>query len=197
VVLSDHGFSSFRRAVHVNRWLVEQGYLALLQGAHESAPLLADIDWSRSRAYALGLNGLFLNQAGREGQGIVDPTERAALLQELSGALAKWQDEDGSKVIRRSFLGTDLYPGPLSADAPDLVLGYAPGFRASWQTSLGAAPPPLIEDNRQFWSGDHCIDPEAVPGILLASFQPDEAPQDIAGMAHFLLKHTPAGPTAP
>ncbi len=197
VVLSDHGFSSFRRAVHVNRWLVEKGYLTLREGARESAPLFEDIDWARSRAYALGLNGLYLNQAGREGQGIVQPSQRAELLASLAAELAEWQDADGSQVIRRTFLGSDLYPGPRLADAPDLVLGYAPGFRASWQTSLGAVPTALVEDNRQNWSGDHCIDPEVVPGVMFASFKPDHAPVDIAAMAQFVLKHTPAGPAAP
>lgn len=196
VVLSDHGFSSFRRAVHVNRWLVEKGYLTLREGARQSAPLFADIDWSRSRAYALGLNGLYLNLAGREAQGIVQPDQRDTLLASLGADLAEWQDTDGSGVIRRTFLGSELYPGPRSGDAPDLVLGYAAGFRASWQTSLGAVPPLLIEDNLQNWSGDHCIDPEVVPGVLFTSFKPEQSPVDIAAMAHFVLEHTPAGPSA-
>jgi len=197
VVLSDHGFASFRRAVHLNSWLVDNGYLVLKDQADESPPLFATVDWSQSRAYALGLNGVFLNQAGREGQGIVTADERAALLTELTDALTQWQDEDGSRVIQQSYLGSDLYPGPQQSQAPDLVIGYAPGFRASWQTTLGAAPVELIEDNRQVWSGDHCINPDAVPGVLFTSFQPDRPVDDIAAMAHFLLKHTPAGPAAP
>lgn len=195
VVLSDHGFASFRRAAHVNRWLVEHGYLVLNPGARESAPLFADIDWSRSRAYALGLNGLFLNLAGRERLGVVREDARAALLGEIGEALGEWRDADGSMVIPQRFLGSDLYPGQMAGHAPDLVLGYAPGYRASWQTTLGAAPLGLLEDNRQPWSGDHCIDPAAVPGVMFASFKPDRAIADIAAMAQFLLAQTPPGPT--
>jgi predicted AlkP superfamily phosphohydrolase/phosphomutase len=197
IVLSDHGFASFRRAAHVNRWLIERGYLSLVAGARETAPMFAEVDWSRSRAYALGLNGLFVNQHGREAQGIVSADARDALLQEIAQGLAQWQDDDGTPVVRRTFRGSDLYPGPRAQDAPDLVLGYAAGYRASWQTSLGAAPMQLIEDNRQAWSGDHCIDPELVPGILLTSFTPDRDIADIAAMAHLVLHHTPAKAPTP
>lgn len=191
VVLSDHGFSSFRRAVHLNRFLVERGFLALKDGERESAPLFASVDWSRSRAYALGLNGLFLNQAGREAQGIVTEAQRAAVLAELQAALAEFRDDDGTPIVRRSFLGAELYPGPMQADAPDLVIGYEHGYRASWQTSLGAVPTGFAEDNRQAWSGDHCIDPELVPGVLFTSFKPQAPVAGIAAMAEFLLEHTP------
>lgn len=192
VVLSDHGFASFRRAVHVNRWLIDHGYLHLRAGARESAPMFAEVDWSRSRAYALGLNGLFVNLRGREAHGIVAPDQRDALLSEIARGLQQWRDEDGAAVMSRTFVGREIYPGAHAADAPDLVLGYHPGYRASWQTSLGAAPRSLIEDNRQAWSGDHCIDPEAVPGVLFTSFAPDAPIEDIASMAHLVLHHTPA-----
>jgi predicted AlkP superfamily phosphohydrolase/phosphomutase len=195
IVLSDHGFSAFRRAVHVNRWLVDHGYLVLKAGKRESEPLFADVDWSRSRAYALGLNGLFVNLSGREGQGMVSPEQREALLAELSQALAEWRDADGSVVVQHSYLGSELYAGAHNADAPDLVLGYAPGFRASWQTTLGAVPKAEIEDNLQFWSGDHCIDPLAVPGVLFTTFAPQQPVADIAAMAHFVIENTPNGPT--
>jgi predicted AlkP superfamily phosphohydrolase/phosphomutase len=194
VVLSDHGFASFRRAVHVNRWLVERGYLVLTEGAKESEPLFAQVDWSRSRAYALGLNGIFINQAGRERSGIVTADERAALLQEIIKGLADWRDADGSVIVQQSFLASAIYPGAHAEDAPDLVLGYAPGYRASWQTTLGGAPRLMVEDNRQPWSGDHCIDPAAVPGVLFTSFEPGQSLDNIAAMADFLLKHTPAAP---
>lgn len=197
VVLSDHGFAPFRRAAHLNRWLIENGWLVLQEGASETAPLFAQVDFSRSRAYALGLNGLYLNQRGREAKGIVGASERETLLEELTTGLALWRDDDGSAVVRRSFLGSEIFPGTFQDQAPDLVIGYASGYRASWQTSLGAAPTPLIEDNLQHWSGDHCIDPELVPGVLFLSFAPEQPVESIASMAHFLLKHTPPGPTEP
>jgi predicted AlkP superfamily phosphohydrolase/phosphomutase len=194
VVLSDHGFAPFRRAAHLNRWLIENGWMVLQEGASESEPLFAQVDLASSRAYALGLNGLYLNQQGREAKGIVPESERDGLLDELIRDLANWRDEDGSPVVRNTFRGSELYPGPFQGQAPDLVIGYASGYRASWQTSLGGAPMPLVEDNLQPWSGDHCIDPELVPGVLFLSFQPDQAVENIASMAHFLLKHTPDGP---
>jgi predicted AlkP superfamily phosphohydrolase/phosphomutase len=197
VVLSDHGFAAFRRAVHVNRWLVQEGYLVLKEGARESAPLFADVDWTRSRAYALGLNGLYLNQRGREAQGMVTADQRDALLQELRERLAQWRDGNAEQVITQSYLGSELYQGPYSAEAPDLVLGYAAGYRASWQTTLGAVPGALIDDNRQPWSGDHCIDPQAVPGVLFTSFTPDQPVAGIAAMAQLVLGHTPKGPAQP
>lgn len=173
IVLSDHGFSSFRRAVHLNRWLVDAGYLVLAPGADPSAPLFASVDWARTRAYALGLNGLFINRKGREAQGIVDAAAAPALEAELAQRLSGLTDPaDGQTMIRRVLAAGALYHGPHLDEAPDLVVGYAPGYRASWQTSLGAVPAMLVEDNRQPWSGDHCIDPDAVPGVLFTSFKP-------------------------
>ncbi|AKS41524.1 Type I phosphodiesterase / nucleotide pyrophosphatase superfamily [Wenzhouxiangella marina] len=197
VVLSDHGFAPFRRAAHLNRWLIENGWMMLKEGASESEPLFAQVDLGRTRAYALGLNGLYLNQQGREARGIVAADEREDLLDELSRGLATWRDEDGSPVVSNTFLGQEIYPGPFQDQAPDLVIGYASGYRASWQTTLGGAPLPLLENNLQPWSGDHCIDPALVPGVLFLSFPPDEPVEDIAALAHFLLKHTPEGLASP
>lgn len=175
VVISDHGFSPFRKAVHLNRWLVDNGYLVLEDGAEESDVVFSSVDWSRSRAYALGLNGLFINRAGREGQGIVEAGELEPLKREIIAELEDWQEvESADPVVRRVFDGLDIYPGAEGNDeTPDLVIGYHRGYRASWQTTLGAVPRSLIEPNRQKWSGDHCIDPELVPGVLFSTFKPD------------------------
>jgi len=175
VVISDHGFSPFRKAVHLNRWLVENDYLTLKDGSSESDVVFANVDWSRSRAYALGLNGLFINKAGREAQGIVEAGEVEALKRSISEDMLAWREQgDGDPVIRRVFDGLEIYPGSEDNDeAPDLVIGYQRGYRASWQTTLGAIPGSLMEPNRQKWSGDHCIDPELVPGVLFTSFKPD------------------------
>ena len=128
-----------------------------------------------SRAYALGLNGLFINRAGREGQGIVAVGEVETLKHEIMSALEAWNDaETGDPVVRTVFDGLDIYPGGEdNAETPDLVIGYHSGYRASWQTTLGAVPAALIEPNAQKWSGDHCIDPHLVPGVLFTSFKPD------------------------
>jgi len=175
LVISDHGFAPFRKAVHLNRWLVDNDYLVLEDGKTESDVVFSNVDWSRSRAYALGLNGLFINRAGRESLGIVESDEVPALKRELASALESWNEaETGDSVVRRVFDGLEIYPGAEdNNETPDLVVGYQRGFRASWQTTLGAVPAALIEPNTQKWSGDHCIDPHLVPGVLFSTFKPD------------------------
>lgn len=193
VILSDHGFTNYRRSAQVNRWLLEQGYLALKPGRSESGPLFADIDWSRTRAYAMGLNGLHVNLAGREAQGIVPEGERAALLEELARKLPEWIDPDtGERVVLRATPGTGTYAGDHADEAPDLVIGFNHGYRASWQTSLGGVPPVLLEDNRQPWSGDHCVAPELVPGVLLTSFRPASPVTGIGAVGALILSEAKA-----
>lgn len=187
IVLSDHGFASFRRSVNLNRWLADHDYLAFKPGADPAQPLFAAVDWSKSRAYALGLNGVFINRQGREPAGVVDDADVAALKSEIVKKLAEWRDPvDDAQVVRASYDADHIYVGAHTGDAPDLVVGYERGYRASWQTSLGATPATLIDDNRQHWSGDHCIDPTLVPGVLLTSFAlPAASPgsiQDIAAL---------------
>jgi predicted AlkP superfamily phosphohydrolase/phosphomutase len=191
LVLSDHGFASFRRAVHLNRWLAQQGYLVLKSGADTSAPLFAQVDWSRTRAYALGLNGIYLNEKGREAQGIVAANAITPLKAEIAAKLSELHDGDVA-VVTEAFDAAAIYSGPHTGDAPDLVVGYAPGYRASWQTTLGAVPTALIEDNLQPWSGDHCIDPAAVPGVLFTSFALDAPVTGIGDLAPMILRRLPA-----
>lgn len=189
IILSDHGFTNYRRSVHLNRWLLERGDLVLKPGAATSEPLFANVDWSRTRAYALGLNGVFLNRQGREANGIVDARQAPALLDDIAAAMAQWQDPaNGERIVLRASKASDLYPGEAAAGAPDLVIGYNAGYRASWQTSLGGVPAALIEDNRQLWSGDHCVASELVPGVLLASFPLDEPVPGIAGVGELIRR---------
>ncbi len=198
IVLSDHGFSDFRRMVHLNRWLIEQGYLNLKPGARESAVAFADVDWRRTRAYAVGLNGIFFNLKGREAQGIVGAGDAAALKQEIRSRLSLLRDpETGGAVISEVFDAGDIYQGKLTADAPDLVIGYSAGFRASWQTVLGAAPRPLIEINGDKWSGDHCIAPAAVPGVLFTSFEPSTPLTSIDQVSRLVLDELPSQDSLP
>jgi len=161
VLLSDHGFTTFERAVHLNTWLARNGYMALEGGSTSEVPF-ARVDWSRTQAYALGLNGLYLNLAGREKQGVVAAAEREALLRRMTTDLLALRD-NGHTVVE------SVYAPPVSEFAPDLIVGYARGYRGSWQTALGAAPESLIEDNRDAWIGDHCINPADVPGVLFSS----------------------------
>jgi predicted AlkP superfamily phosphohydrolase/phosphomutase len=170
-VLSDHGFTSFRRGVNLNRWLLDNGYLALKPGCDGSAEWLRDVDWSKTRAYALGLTSLFLNLKGREASGIVEPGEHAAglkkeLVARLSGLV---DDATGEVAIRELFDTARLYTGPYLENAPDLLPGYNRGYRVSWNCATGMVAGPIFEDNSKAWSGDHCVDPRLVPGVLFTS----------------------------
>ena len=171
MVLSDHGFNSFRRGVNLNSWLHANGYLTLKPGADGGAEWLRDVDWSQTRAYALGLTGMFLNVKGREAQGIVEPGESAAQLRrELVAKLSGLQDQaSGTIGITEAFETRALYSGPYLENAPDLLIGYNAGYRTSWDCATGVVSGPVFEDNLKAWSGDHCIDPRQVPGVLFCN----------------------------
>jgi len=173
IVVSDHGFGSFRRAVHLNTWLVENGYMALKNDDVETrkVPLYRTVDWSRTRAYAVGFCSIFLNLIGREGQGIVSPGEEAENLKRgLAEALSSLKDpQSGCDAIARVYDAARIYSGPAAAEAPDLVVGFAAGYRASWRTAVGAGAECVIEDNTEGWSGDHIFDPALVPGVFFSN----------------------------
>ena len=172
IVLSDHGFDTFRRAAHVNSWLRQNGYLELTNPHAESgAELLADIDWDKTRAYGIGFGAIYINQSGREGRGIVSPgRETEALKKEISGKLLQWHDEKYEKaVISKVYSREEIFRGDYADITPDLYIGFNIGYRASWQTALGGAPKDLIEDNLKKWSGSHLFDPAIIPGILLSN----------------------------
>ncbi len=172
MVMSDHGFAPYRRSFHVNAWLREQGYLALEPGvAPESVSYLEGVDWSRTRAYAVGFNGLYLNLFGREAHGIVEPgAEAEALLAELVQKLEATVDPDvGAAAIKYAYRATDIYHGDHARSGPDIVLGYHRGWRGSNESALGEVPAEVFVDNEQKWSGDHCQAADEVPGILLST----------------------------
>jgi predicted AlkP superfamily phosphohydrolase/phosphomutase len=172
VVMSDHGFTSWRRAFNMNSWLRDHGYLALVDPNRADDPgLFANVDWSRTRAYALGLNGLYLNVEGRERHGIVPPAGRAALADEIAAKLLATMDPaTGTPAITKMYRRELVYHLAGDEDiAPDLIVGYAKGTRGSDESALGGLPREVITDNLSAWSGDHCMDPAAVPGILLSS----------------------------
>jgi predicted AlkP superfamily phosphohydrolase/phosphomutase len=177
IVMSDHGFTSFDRAVNLNAWLSKNGYLALETGLGDGSASLPRVDWSRTRAYAVGLNSVYLNLAGREEQGIVAPgAESQAVLRKLQEELLALRD--GSNVVIKT-----VYTPARSDGAPDLIVGYAPRYRVSWHSELvldelevqrtgivafGFAPGPILEDNKDPWIGDHCINAADVPGVLFS-----------------------------
>jgi len=170
MVISDHGFNTFRRGVDLNRWLAENGYLKLRAGSGDEK-YLAGVDWSQTRAFAVGLAGIFLNLRGRESQGIVDSgVEATQLRDEISEKLSKLSDpEKGRAAVRKVYNSLKVYRGPYKAEAPDLIVGYERGYRASWETAIGQVTASVFHDNTKAWSGDHCIDPSLVPGVLFCN----------------------------
>jgi predicted AlkP superfamily phosphohydrolase/phosphomutase len=178
LVISDHGFAPFRRSFNLNTWLLENGYLALRPGtALDTADLASGVDWPHTRAYGLGLNGLYLNLRGRERYGTVAPGgEAEALRNELQQRLLAVRDPaTGLAPITRVDKAEDVYTGPYVPEAPDLIVGYNRGYRAGWKTVLGQFSPVTLEANTEPWSGDHCIDYTLVPGVLLSN-RPVAAP---------------------
>ncbi|MDQ7821827.1 MAG: alkaline phosphatase family protein [Candidatus Eremiobacteraeota bacterium] len=172
IVLSDHGFNSFRRMVHVNTWLRKNGYLELRDPkAPSGVELLKDIDWSKTRVYAAGFGALYLNLKGRERDGIVTPGEEAeSLKKELKEKMKNWRDGQYLQpVIHNVYTREEIFWGNKAEQTPDLFIGFNTGYRASWQTALGGVPPALLEDNLQKWSGDHLFDPALIPGVLFSN----------------------------
>jgi predicted AlkP superfamily phosphohydrolase/phosphomutase len=171
VVMSDHGFTSWRRAFHLNTWLKEQGYLALRNPDLKQDPgLYGNVDWSKTRAYGLGLNGLYINVAGREKDGIVPESAREALAREIGQKLLQAVDpKTGQRAVTRVQRREEYRDRGHLDVGPDLVVGYAKGMRGSNESALGAVGPEAITDNQEAWSGDHCMDPATVPGILVTS----------------------------
>ena len=184
-VMSDHGFTSFRRCVNLNRWLLDEGYLTLKEGATGEADLLRDIDWSQTRAYCLGLAGMFLNIKGREAQGIVEPGDEVrALKGEIISKLKDLRDDEKDEVgINEVFDSAEIYSGPYVGNAPDFIVGYNAGYRTSWDCANGVVAGPVFEDNVKAWSGDHGIDPRMIPGVLFTNRKIDAEDPSILDMA--------------
>jgi len=190
LVISDHGFKSFARCVNVNAWLHQNGYLTLKEGKTESGDWFEDVDWSHTHAYTMGLNGLYLNVKGREREGIVETgVESEALKEELRARLDGLVDPAlGSVAITGMFDCDGVYAGPYVDNAPDLIVGYGAGYRASWDSVMGKVTGTIFEDNTKAWSGDHCVDPRLVPGVLFCNRQITAEKPGIVDVAPTILK---------
>ncbi len=191
IVMSDHGFASYARKFSLNTWLLDEGYLVLKEGqerelsdddpAHEHVYLLTAVDWTRTRAYGVGFNGLYLNLAGREQDnpdtdedesGIVQPgAEAEALLAEIKAKLEAIRDEDGTQVVLRADLASSVYTGERVDEAPDLIVGYNSGYGNSDEASSGRIPNLVLQDNDRggTFNGSHLMAPDVVAGILLTN----------------------------
>ncbi len=191
MVMSDHGFAPWNRAFNTNTWLYENGYLKLKPGYEPGdVKMLMGVDWSRTRAYAFGINGLYLNLAGREMGGIVQPgAEQQALLAELKTKLEAVTDPlDGRRAIKTADRSDQVYHGDERAIGPDIVVGYYRGWRGSNESALGEVPPEVFHDNMLKWSGDHCIAASEVPGILMANRPLLRTDPSLVDMAPTILK---------
>lgn len=182
IVLSDHGFATWRRAVNLNTWLVREGYMTLtgegttqdLEALFGRGDLWPNVDWSRTQAFALGLGYVRLNVLGREPEGTVLPgVEYDRVRREITEKLEAFVDpESGEHPVSKVYTREEMYRPGFDTDLiPDLRVCNNPGYRVSWQSSLGNTPPEILYNVEKKWSGDHCsLDPEFVKGILFASF---------------------------
>jgi len=205
LVVSDHGFHSWRKSVNLNTWLVQQGYMAL-KGIGSAEKKLDDlfgggefwqhVDWSRTRAYAMGLGQIYFNQRGREAQGIVSPgAESQALADELSRALAGLRDPDSdAPIVRAVYKRDDVYRGGYVGNAAELQVGFEPGYRVSWQTTLGGTPPGIVYANDRKWSGDHGgFDYAITPGVLIVNRKIQRDAPRLIDIAPTVFKHFGVG----
>jgi predicted AlkP superfamily phosphohydrolase/phosphomutase len=171
IVMSDHGFANFGRQFCLNTWLRNSGYLD-----PECESIRRKVDWSQTFAYGLGINGLYLNLKGRESHGIVEPgEEQERLLTKLANELEDLTELDGRRVIRKVYRADQIYQGNATALAPDLIIGYCRGYRASWDTCMGDLTQQpdgqreVLLDNTKAWKADHCADALEVPGVLFSN----------------------------
>lgn len=173
-VMSDHGFKTFRRCVDLNAWLRDNGYLKLQEGKQVSEKSwLKDIDWANTRAYALGLAGIFVNQTDREAKGIVaagDETKKlvAEICEKLTGLA---DPASGETAVLEALPRNKTYKGPYTENAPDILVGFTEGYRVSWDSATGKAAPEVFSDNVKAWSGDHCVHPRIVPGVMFSNLK--------------------------
>jgi predicted AlkP superfamily phosphohydrolase/phosphomutase len=171
LVISDHGFARFDRAVNLNTFLMQNGFLTLDDPRNVGdAELFAHVDWSRTVAYAIGLNGIYISQEGRELGGIVPETDKQMVAEKIAARLKEFKDPvSGENVVAQVYFPETSFKGRNLKYSPDLFVGFRRGYRASWQTALGAVPRMTVEDNTQAWIADHCMASNEVPGVILSN----------------------------
>ena len=185
IVMSDHGFTRFKRQFNLNTWLRDNGYIQ----TPDAKSLFYDVDWSKTRAYGLGINSLYLNLRGRERDGIVDPgRDQETLINELVARLEAVRDVNGKKAILKVHRADKAYVGSATRLAPDLIVGYNPGYRASWATCLGDMTDEILLDNDSAWSADHCADVSAVPGVIFSNRPIGSTSPSLVDMAPSIMR---------
>ena len=173
IALSDHGFAPFGREVNLSTWLAREGFTSV-DGplGNSGSDFFTNVDWRKTKAYTIGLNGIYINLEGREKDGSVKPHEVAAIKDEIAAKLTPLTDpKTGQRVITQVYDGSKLYSGPFTELAPDLVVGYQRGYRISDKAAFGKFPGEIVGDRTDKWSADHCLDPVVVPGMWLSNRQ--------------------------
>jgi predicted AlkP superfamily phosphohydrolase/phosphomutase len=188
IILSDHGFKLFRRGVNLNTWLLKNGYLNLKSGKTTGEEWFKGVDWSKTKAYAFGLSGIYLNVKGREAQGIVAPGEADSLKAELTKGLSGLKDAElGREAITAIYDTKKIYRGPYIENGPDLIVGHNPGYRTSWDSVTGKITSEVFMDNDKAWSADHCIDHRFVPGVFFCNRRVNGSEHSIQDLAPTVL----------
>jgi predicted AlkP superfamily phosphohydrolase/phosphomutase len=203
IVCSDHGFASFRRGVNYNTWLVKNGFMTLREGSYggktledlfdrgELGEFFKFVDWSRTKAYAMGLGNIYINLLGREPKGSVAPGRE---YDEVRDAIARGLEElvdpqNGEKPVLKVYRREEIYSGFDPRVLPDLRPANSDHYRVGWQTALGEVPPNVFEDNLKSWSGDHCSnDPSVVPGVLFSNVRLDPGAPGIGDIYPTILE---------
>ncbi len=202
IVMSDHGFHSFRRGVNLNTWLTKNAYMTLkgsdigedkeynLDDLFKQGQFWPNVNWTKTQAYALGLGQIYINKVGRERYGtVLGGADYDRLLDKIIKELSTLTDEDGTPAISGVYKGTDIWHGPEMHRAPDMQVGFPDGYRVSWQTCLGGIPPGTIEDNTKIWSGDHCsLEPSITKGTIFCNRKLGGGSPNIMDLAPTALK---------
>ena len=190
MVFSDHGFTSFERAVSINTWLVENGFMILTDeyDGNDEGALFKFVDWSKTKAYSAGFAGIYINFKGREGQGIVEESEKEEIVNDIIKKLEDFKDpKNNKKVVTHAYKKEEIYHGDYVKNAPDIVIGFEPGYRMSWQSAIGGLTPEPIIDNLKRWNGDHIVDPLHVPGVLFTNFKVNNGNPGLMDIAPTIL----------
>lgn len=191
VVLSDHGFAHYYRDLNLNTWLFKEGFLKLdVDALEEEVSLLEYGHWPGTKAYALGLNGIYINMKGREGKGIVTRDEKRKVMEQIVAKLEAFRDpKNGEAVVTKAFISEDHFSRDFLERAPDIIVGCNRGYRVSGASALGSMKPDILSDNMDWWSGDHCMNPMQVPATFIANFKINAQVPHIMDMAPTILKN--------
>jgi len=181
-VISDHGFISWRRAVNYNTWLAQNGYIKQKQWdtrpmeledlfGERSENFWPNVDWTKTKAYALGIGNIYINLEGREPNGCVKDVEYNKIRDEIVEKMPRTIDpKTGMKPIVAVYRREDIWDDFDPKITPDLRVTTNKYYRVSWQSTLGNIPEKRFYDVEANWSADHCsADPSLVKGILFCN----------------------------